>query len=368
MRASCLVGDIAPAVAFAAGAAPDKAVIPILRNVLLTGENDTLSIEATDLDRRALSRASARVAEPGATTVNAAELAGWLRRHDERAEIALSTNDKGLLARIGSQSSLFLRTLPVADFPAPFTTDIITSFRLIEAEHRQLFKQTAPVIPAAEVRFQLRGLYLRCADRKLIAVASEGKRIVEASIDAPADLAEFSVIIPRDLVLAVAKMKGDIALRVGKKYVEIESGNRTLTSRLIDGVYLDYERAIPPISGNSIEVDRAALVDSLELVRAAIGQPAQTNKVNLPFASLTWTDSAGEVLVAAGDPEIGETVVPAIVRGNAHVSLPIGQLTPLLGAIDAERIVIDNAATTFAIRITKVGTSGFLALQSKVRP
>src|SRR5260370_29345848 len=205
MRASCLVGDIAPAVAFAAGAAPDKAVIPILRNVLLTGENDTLSIEATDLDRRALSRASARVAEPGAVTVSAAELAGWLRRHDERAEIALSTNDKGLFARIGGQSSLQLWTLPVADFPAPFDVNAIASLRLTEAEHRRLFRENATVIPTVELRLQLRGLYLRCAGRKLIAVATEGKRIIEVQLDAPADVAKFAVIIPRDAVSAVAK-------------------------------------------------------------------------------------------------------------------------------------------------------------------
>jgi DNA polymerase-3 subunit beta len=365
--AHCLVGDIAPAIYFAADIVPEKVTIPILAHALLVAESGALSVAATDLDRRAISRADAKVVKPGAVTVNAATFSNWLHGHDRHAEVALSADHNKLLARIG-QSSLQLPTLPATDFPAPFDMNAITNFQLTEAEHRRLFRETAPVIPATEGRFQLCGLYLRCVDRKLIAVASERKRIIEASIDAPADLEEFSVIIPRDLVLAVAKMKGDIVLHVGEKHVEIENGNCTITSRLIDGVYLDYRRAIPPLSDNTIEVDRSTLIGSLELLRAAIGQPAQTKKADLPFASLTWTDGAHEVLLAAGDPEIGETVIPAIARGNAHVSVPIGQFVGLLNGIDAKRVALNSATSTFAIRIAKVGADGFLALQSKMRP
>jgi len=73
-------------------------------------------------------------------------------------------------------------------------------------------------------------------------------------------------------------MEGDVILRIGERHVEAENGNRTLTSRLIDAVYPAYRHAIPPASDNSIEVDREALVSNLKLLRAAIGQPAQTKK------------------------------------------------------------------------------------------
>jgi DNA polymerase-3 subunit beta len=366
LLAHCLVGDIAPAVTFAADIIPDRTTIPILANVLLTAGGDTLSFTATDLDQQAISHAAAKITSPGAVTVDATKLAKWLRRHDDRADVELITTNNGLFVRI-DQSSLYLRTLPVDDFPVPFSTDATTSFALTEADHCQLFKQTASVIPAREARPALCGLFLRHADHKLIAVASEGRRIVEALINAPADLEEFSVIIPRDLVLAVAKMKGDIILRVGEKHVEIENGNCTMTSRLIDSVYPDYQRAIPPLSDNTVEVDRSALIDSLELLRAAIGRPAEIKKPQSPFASIAWTDGANEMLLAASNPEIGETAIPAIARGNAHVSVPIGQFVSLLNGIDAEKIALNNAALTLAIRIAKAGADGFLALQSKVR-
>jgi hypothetical protein len=223
-------------------------------------------------------------------------------------------------------------------------------------------------IPAREARPALCGLFLRHADNKLIGVATEGMRIVEVSIDAPAELPEFSIVIPRDVVLAVAKMEGDITLRIGERFVEIENGNHTLTSRLIAAVYPAYRHALPPPSGNTIEIDRAALVDALELLRAAIGRPAETNKPQPPFASIVWTDGANEMLLAASNPEIGEKVIPAIARGNAHVSVPIGQFVGLLNGIAAERVALNSATSTFAIRIAKVGADGFLALQSKVRP
>jgi DNA polymerase III subunit beta len=299
--AHCLVGNIAPAVAFAAAIIPDRTTIPILGNVLLTAKSGSLSIVATDLDRRTISRVNANIIKPGAVTVDAAKLAAWLRRHDDSADVELITTNNGFFVRI-DQSSLYLRTLPVDDFPVPFSTDATISLRLTEAEYCQLFKQTALVIPATEVRPALCGLYLRYADHKLIAVATEGRRIVEVSIDAPADLPEFAIIIPRDVVFAIAKMEGDIDLRIGERFVEIENGNSTLTSRLIAVVFPAYRHALPNDSGSTIEVDRAALVDALELVRAAIGRPAETGKPQPPFASLTWTDGAGEMLMTAGPP------------------------------------------------------------------
>ncbi len=361
------VGDIVAAASFAAGATPDKATIPILGNVLITAEDGTLSFTGTDLDSRAVSRASAQVAKPGTTTVDASKLADWLCRHDERAEVELSANPGKLSARIGS-SHLVLPTLPAGDFPVPFDMEAKASVHLGEAEHHQLFRQTAPIIPATETRPALCGLSLRCADRKLIGLVSDGKRIVEVSIEASANLPEFSIIIPRDVVLAVVKMKGDITLGVGKRFVGVGNGNGNLISKLIDAIFPEHRRAIPPPSGNSIEVDRAALSDSLELVRAAIGKPADSKKAQLPFAFLTWTDSAGEVVIAAGDPKIGETTIPAITRGNAHVAVPIRQILPLLDAIDAERISLDSAAPASPLLITKAAGDGFVALQSLVRP
>jgi DNA polymerase III subunit beta len=365
--AQCLVGDLVAAVAFAADIIPRKPTIPILANVLLAARDDTLTIEATDLDQRMASRAGAKVTKPGAATVNASTLSRWLRRHDDRAEFAIGANHGRLFAEIGS-SRLVLQTLPANDFPAPFDVSATISFRLTESEYRQLFKQTAAIIPATEVRPALCGLFLRCADRKLIGVATEGKRIVEVSIDAPAELAEFSIIIPRDFVLGVAKMEGDITLRVGERFVEVESGNSTITSRLIGAVYPGYRHAFPPPSENTIEVDRAALVDAFELLRAAIGRPAETKKAQPPFASITWSDGAGEVLVAAGEPEIGEVPISATAKGHGSFAVPIAPIVGLLSGIDAERIVLDSAAQMSPIRITKVETDGFIAVQSPVRP
>jgi DNA polymerase III subunit beta len=362
------VGDLVPAVAFAASATPNKCRIPILANLLLTAKGCALSVTATDLDQQATSHAAAQITEPGATTVDAAKFGAWLRHHDKRVEVALVTTKNGLFAKIGEQSALYLLTLPVEDFPEGFDVGATADFRLAEAEHRRLFRETAAVIPASGVRFQLCGLHLRCADRQLIAAATDGTRIVEAQIDAPADLEIFSIIVPRDLVLAVAKMEGRVIVRVGERHVEVENGNHLITSRLIDAVFPGYSDAIPPASDNTVEVDRCALVDAMELLRAAIGQPAQTNKAELPFASISWSEGADEVLVAAGDPEIGETVIHAIARGNAHVSVPIGQFLPLLTGIDAERIALDSAEPMFPIRITKAGTDGFVAIQSQVRP
>ena len=104
-------------------------------------------------------------------------------------------------------------------------------------------------------------------------------------------------------------------------------------------------------------------------MRAAIGRPAETKKAQLRFASITWTDGAGEVVVAAGSSDIGETAISAIAKGDGSFAIPIKPFVNLLNGIDdAEHIIIDSAARMSPIRITKPDKNNFIALQSPVRP
>src|SRR5260370_894465 len=90
------VGDLVPAVAFAASATSNKYRIPILANLLLAAKGGTLSVTATDLDQQAKSYAAAQITEPGAVTVEASKFEKWLRHHEKSAEVALITTKNGL--------------------------------------------------------------------------------------------------------------------------------------------------------------------------------------------------------------------------------------------------------------------------------
>src|SRR3954471_20440918 len=69
--------------------------IPILSNVLLRAEGESLDMKATDLDLEITEATPAQVEQPGATTVPAHLLYDIVRKLSDGSEVRLATNAEG---------------------------------------------------------------------------------------------------------------------------------------------------------------------------------------------------------------------------------------------------------------------------------
>src|SRR5512141_1017736 len=72
-----------------------RTTLPILSNVLLRAEGNSLELTATDLDVTITSAVEARVKKPGATTIPAKKLWGIVREVGQ-GEIEMDVDDKNV--------------------------------------------------------------------------------------------------------------------------------------------------------------------------------------------------------------------------------------------------------------------------------
>jgi DNA polymerase III sliding clamp (beta) subunit (PCNA family) len=232
---------------------------------------------------------------------------------------------------------------------------------LTEAECSTLFRAW-PLIHRESATTQLCGLSLVGGHGKLRSVGFTGTALVEASIDAP-DIEDFETIAPREFCEAVVRMKGNVLLGAGDRFIAAECGDSiVLASKVIPGKYPSYRHAIPQPSGNQVEIDRAALLGSLSLLRSAY----EDKTVSIvPMATIAWAEGADELLLELPD-ERGSTVIPArAVRGGGFFTVMIGPFTKLLKVIDGDKITLDCGGGKAPIRITKPGDGGLLAVQTQ---
>ena len=91
--------------------------IPILSNVLLSAEGDSLHLTSTDLDIEAIDVADADVASEGAVTAPAQTLFDVVRKLPSGAdvELELQSENQRLAIRSG-RANFALPTLPASDF------------------------------------------------------------------------------------------------------------------------------------------------------------------------------------------------------------------------------------------------------------
>ncbi|MDH5798926.1 MAG: DNA polymerase III subunit beta, partial [Paracoccaceae bacterium] len=265
--------------------------IPILSNVKLDAASGRVGLNATDMDLDIVDQAPANVSEPGATTAPAHTLYDIVRKLPEGAEVELATDKGGDKLVLKSGRSRFqLSTLPTDEFPVMSGGDLPNSFTLGAGDLRSLIDRTRFAISTEETRYYLNGIYLHAADgasgKVLRAVATDGHRLASVEVACPKGAEKMpGVIVPRKTVGELRKLiedsGDDIAISLSDAKIQFAFDGATLTSKLIDGTFPDYERVIPEGNDKDLEVDCKAFADAVDRVSAISSEKSRAVKLKL---------------------------------------------------------------------------------------
>ncbi|MCA0962634.1 DNA polymerase III subunit beta [Salipiger bermudensis] len=324
MKVSIERATLLKAVSQAQSVVERRNTIPILANVLIEAEGDTVTFRATDLDIEVLDRAPAQVERAGATTVSAVTLHEIVRKLPDGALVQLTDDSAaGRLTVAAGRSNFNLATLPKEDFPVMASSEYATNFSAKAETLRKLFDKSKFAISTEETRYYLNGVYMHVSEseegRVLRCVATDGHRL--ARIDAPVPSgaeAMPGVIVPRKTVGELRKLLDDddmdIAVSVSETKVRFATPDITLTSKVIDGTFPDYSRVIPTGNTRRLEVDATEFAKAVDRVATVSSERSRAVKLQLDedrlVLSVNAPDSGAaeeELAVAYGDEplEIG---------------------------------------------------------------
>ncbi|MFZ5610571.1 MAG: DNA polymerase III subunit beta [Pseudomonadota bacterium] len=315
--------------------------IPILSNILIEGEGESLRLTATDLDLSMVEAAPAEVAQAGATTVPAHTLFDIVRKLPDGAQIALATPDAGRMVLAAGRARFTLATLPMEDFPRLAEGDLPFRFTLPAADLKKLIEKTRFAISTEETRHYLNGIYLHSLEvdgaAVLRAVATDGHRLAKVDLPAP-DGADgmTGVIIPRKAVAEVLKLldgdEAEVEVALSDAKIRFRIGSATLTSKLIDATFPDYQRVIPAGDGHLLTVGRQEFKEGVD--RVATLATDKTKAVKLALEN-------GRMVLSVHNPENG-TAEEELEVGYAADRLEVGfnsrYLMDILEQIDGETV------------------------------
>lgn len=312
------------AVAQAQSVVERRNTIPILANVLIEADGDTVQFRATDLDIEVVDRAPAKVERAGATTVSAMTLNEIVRKLPDGALVSLSEDGaQGRLVIEAGRSNFQLATLPREDFPVMASSDYDANFSAKSEVLRRLFDKSKFAISTEETRYYLNGVYMHVADaedgKALRCVATDGHRLARIDAPLPDDADGMpGVIVPRKTVNELRKLLDEddtpIAVSVSETKIRFATEDITLTSKVIDGSFPDYTRVIPQGNSRRMEVDASDFAKAVDRVATVSSERSRAVKMSLDedrlVLSVNAPDSGNaeeELVVAYGDEplEIG---------------------------------------------------------------
>ncbi len=283
--------------------------IPILSNIRLDAGSDGLRLIATDMDLEVIEDlaaggegAAVSVSTSGSTTVPAHTLYDIVRTLPDGADLEVDGSGTADTLHLRSGRSRFtLPCLPVSDFPVMAAGQLSHEFRLAAADLRSLIDRTRFAISTEETRYYLNGIYLHAATQggvaMLRAVATDGHRLARFDLPLPDGAAGMpGVIIPRKTVAEARRLieesAEEVTIALSETKIRFSLGAATLTSKLIDGTFPDYERVIPQNNDKRLKVDCARFTDAVKRVSAISSEKSRAVKVALDNGSLLLSASS----------------------------------------------------------------------------
>ncbi len=265
--------------------------IPILANVMLAVREGRLTLTATDMEIAIVEEVAATTSRNGACTAPATTLYEIVRKLPEGMEVELDHGggDAPLVLRAGRYSTSLV-ALPIDDFPAMTAGALPHKFSLKADTLRGLIDRTRFAISGEETRYYLNGIYLHATEsageRVLRAVATDGHRLARVEEKLPEGAGGMpGVIVPRKTVGELRKLldevSGAVEIALSDTRIQFKADAITLTSKLIDGSFPEYERVIPQGNDKVLRVGKKDFAEAVARVSAISSERSRPVKLSV---------------------------------------------------------------------------------------
>ena len=255
-----------------AGIVEKRHTLPILANVLIRKEGETVSFTGTDIEMQVQTRASiGSGTESTAITVSARKLIDILRALPE-SEVTMVLNGTKLSVNAG-KSRFALQTLPAADFPTlAVATEVTSETTMPQKQLKHLLQMVHFAMAQQDIRFYLNGLLLVMGPDGIRSVATDGHRLAFCAQTGESASSRAEVIMPRKTVTELLRLLGDneepVLIQVISHQIRISFGEVEFITKLVEGKFPDYQRVIPTGYSKAIAINREQFSGALS--RASI--------------------------------------------------------------------------------------------------
>jgi DNA polymerase-3 subunit beta len=227
---------------------------------------------------------------------------------------------------------------------------------LAGSELKRLLESTSFAMAQQDVRYFFNGMLMEVEAGRLTFVATNGQRLAICTIEG-----EFGVsgkaqfVVPRKSVIELARMLKDSdrsrSMQFSDNHLQVKADGLCLTTKLIDGSYPDYERAIPVGGDKIVLVDRREFKDAL--TRTAI-------LANEVYRNVRLVLIPGSLTIQANNPlqeEAEERVVVDYQGDNIEIGFNVGYVIDALAVIDSEQVQITLSDGHSAMLLMAPGNS-----------
>lgn len=333
MKTTVTQENLARSLAIVGRIATGKAALPVLGNILIKTDQNRLLLAATNLEIAITEHIGAKVVNEGALTVPARLMSEFIANLPKN-NVELEVEGTKLHITSGTYRST-IHGIAAEEFPTLPSISSDITYTLEAALLKRAIQQTVLVASRDDTRPVLTGIYCHTFENNLYFAATDGYRLAERVLMAAKE--QVKAIIPAQTLQEVLRVINDdtpdMQLIIDENQVRFRGQDVEITSRLIEGTFVDYRQLIPKTTEVQAEISKEEF--------------ARVTKI----ASLFARDSGGSVTIKTDAAkhelsihsvasQLGEntSTIEARVNSDGQVTLNSRYLLEALGCIDEDTI------------------------------
>ncbi|WP_339847736.1 DNA polymerase III subunit beta [uncultured Halopseudomonas sp.] len=350
-----------------AGVVERRQTLPVLSNVLLVVDGNTLSLTGTDLEVELVGRIQLEeAAEAGEITVPARKLMDICKSLPDDVALTLKVEDNKAVIKAG-RSRFTLATLPASDFPNVEEGPGSMTFSVNQNKLRRLIERTSFAMAQQDVRYYLNGMLLEINKGQLRAVATDGHRMAMCTLDADIDYQErYQLIVPRKGILELARLLGEaddlVTIVLGTHHIRATTGDFTFTSKLVDGKFPDYERVLPRGGDKIVLADR-------QVLRNAFSRTAILSNEKYRGIRLMLSDSLLKIQANNPEQEEAEEDIAVDYNGSAlEIGFNVSYLLDVMNVLSNEQVkmILSDANSSALVQESESDDSVYVVMPMRL--
>jgi DNA polymerase III subunit beta len=326
-----------------------KTTYPVLSNVLIDADGETLKLAATNQEIGITSMIPAQVDEPGRVTVDARLLSEFVNTLPSEP-VRFSMEPGRLILKVkGLGADAEINGIDAEEFPV--LPRVETGAYTANADPQVLREMISQVEFAAandDSRPVLAGVLVRLEDDRITMAAADGFRLAVRDADLASPVTDrLDIIVPARALRELARIIGDqtdpieLTVTPNRAQLVVQSGETEFYSRLIDGTFPDFRQIVPREFATRLEVGRD---DFLTAVRRA-GFFARDNNDVVRLSAKANSDelAPGSLEVSATAAERGSSqshVLAAIDGPEGEIAFNSRYLIDVLSILRTGRVMI----------------------------
>ncbi|MCQ2388058.1 MAG: DNA polymerase III subunit beta, partial [Clostridia bacterium] len=260
--------DLSSAVMKVSKAISVRTTNPVLEGIKISVKGDNMTLLSTDMEIAIEKTIRSDTFEEGETVVPGRIFTEFVKKLESEDQVEMVSEEDNRLKIVYEENEVYFSCFNAKEFPSIRKDLKEKAFSILQKDFKSIINKAVFCCSTNESRPILKGCLFEINENDMTVVALDGVRLALIKKALKNSTGSFTVIVPARALNEISRLlekdEEEITFVSEDNILMIEVDGTILTTRLLEGDFINYKQVLPNEHLTTIKVKRETLLNSLE--------------------------------------------------------------------------------------------------------